>query len=112
MDEVQRAALRNHGIVVEIDLKPFPQLEGEVEEADIFARKIIGADDGGIAPDIAETDTPALQHRDIADAVILGKIIGACQAMTATADDDDIIGRLGHRLAPSRAPAPVAAQRL
>src|SRR5580765_6002094 len=74
--------------------------------------QIVGADDRRVAPGIAEADRPLFQHRDIADPVLLGEIIGGREAMPAAADDDHLVTRPRRRLAPGRPPAAVPAQRV
>src|SRR5580692_6421841 len=81
-------------------------------EPGAFVPQIVGADDRRIAPRVAEANRSLFQHRDIADAVLLGEVVGGREAMPAAADDHDTIARLRRRLAPERLPAAVAAERL
>src|SRR6266851_555414 len=74
--------------------------------------QIVGADDRRVAPGIAEPDRPLFQDRDIADAMLLGKVVSGRQPMPAAADDDDLVARLRRRLAPGRLPEAVPGQRV
>ena len=112
MVEVEHAALAHHGVVVDVLLQPFPELQRPFVEGDVAGLAIVGADDRGVAPDIARADIAALDHSDIGDAVLLGEVIGGRQPMPAAAHDDDIIFGLGLRLAPDRFPACVALEGL
>ncbi len=102
------AALREHDIVVEILAQPFPQFHRMFVKMRAFIVEIVGADDGGVAPGIAAAEPALFDHRDVGDAVLLGQIIGSTQAMTARADDDDIILSLGFGIGPLLLPALVA----
>src|SRR3546814_18570437 len=67
-----------------------------VVELGAFVVEVVGADDGGIAPRIAAAEPTLLDHCHIADAVLLGQIIGRAQAVPAGADNHDVI--FGFRL--------------
>ena len=58
MIEVHRATLAHHRVEVEVLLEPLPEFQRELIEADVLRLKIVGADDRGVAPDIAEPDRP------------------------------------------------------
>ena len=111
MEEIEHAALRHHGVEIEILLEPFPQLHRPFVEGIVAGQQVVRADDRGVAPDIAGAEPALLQHRDIGDAVLLGEIIGGRQPMPAAADDDDVVFLLGLRLAPGRRPVLMAARR-
>ena len=112
MEQVDDAALGMHDVVVQRLFQPFPQFQRVGIELGIARHHVIGAHDRGVAPDIAAADIALFQHRDIAQPVFGGQVIGGGQAMAATADDHDVIGRLRLRVAPMRAPATVAGQSL
>ena len=75
MEQVQHAALADHGVVVDVLLQPFPQLQRVFVERHVAGQQIVGADDRGVAPDIARADPALLHHGDIGDAVLAGEII-------------------------------------
>ena len=106
------AARRIHDIVVELLRQSLPQLQGVLIERGRFLPEVIGADDCGVPPRVAAAEPALLQHRDIAEAVFLGKIVGGREPMAACADDDRIIGRLRLRSAPLLRPAGVVLKRL
>ena len=112
MVEVQDAALADHGVVVQILLQPLPELHRELVERRVARQQIVRADDRGVAADIAGAEIALLQHRDIADAVPAGEVMRRRQAMTAAADDDDVVFGLRRGIAPGRGPALVALQGL
>ena len=60
-----------------------------------FVIEVVGTDDSRIAAGIAAPEPALFEHRDIGDAVFLGKVIGGRQAMPACTDNDDIIFRFG-----------------
>ena len=101
------AALRDHAVEIELVRQAFPQLQRMLEELGVAVDHVVGADERGVAPDIAGADIGALEHRDIADAVVLGQIIGGGQAMPAAADDHRVIGALGFGRAPGPRPGQV-----
>src|SRR5580704_791604 len=81
-------------------------------EPGAFAPQIVRADDRRVAPGIAEANRALLEHRDVADAVLLGKVVSRREPMPAAADDDHLIARLRARLAPQWPPAAMAGERL
>ena len=105
VEDVEHAALADHGVVVEVLLEPLPELHRPFVEREVAGKQVVGADDGGVAPDIAGAEIRLLDHRDIGDAVLLGEIIGGGETVTAAADDHHVVGRLGLGLAPERLPA-------
>ncbi len=112
MEEIEDAALRHHGVEVEFLLQPLPELQRPFVEGVVAGEQVVRADDGGVAADIAGAEPALLQHRDIADAVLAGEVVGGGEPVAAAADDDDVIVGLGLGLAPSRRPVPMAAQRV
>ena len=110
MIDVIDAALADHRVVVEILLQPFPELQRQFIEGRVAFKKIVGTDDGGVAPDVAAADPALFQNRDRSLAKLACQIIGGGKTMAAAADNHEIIGRLWCRIAPGRPPAPVAGQ--
>ena len=100
--EIQDAALRDHGVEVEVLLEALPQLHRPFVERIVARQHVVGADDRGVAADVAGAQPALLQHRHIGEAMLLGEVIGRRQAMPAAADDDDVIFRLRLGLAPGR----------
>ena len=92
VDQVQHAALAEHQVVVELLRQPLPELQRMLVERGALVPQIVGADHRGVAPGVAAAEPALLQHRDIGDAVEAGEVVGSGQAMTAGADDDDIVG--------------------
>src|SRR5229473_3497374 len=110
MIQVQNAALADHRVVIKILLQSFPQLHREFVKRDVAGQQIVGADDRGVAPDIAAADPCLFKHRDVSDAVLPREIIGRRKTMTAAADDDHVIAVARFGVAPLRLPAPVAGE--
>src|SRR5262249_49311065 len=105
-------ALREHHIVVELLGEPFPQLQRMLVEMRAVVPEIVGAHDRSIAPGIAAAEPALLDHRDVGNAVILGKVIGGGEPMPAAADENHLIGGSGCGIAPGRRPAAMALDRL
>ena len=101
--EVEHAALADHGVVVEVLLQSLPQLHRPFVERRVAGQQVVGADDGGVAADVAAAEPALLQHRDIGDPVLLGEIERGRQPVPAAADDDDVVGRLELGVAPDAA---------
>ena len=74
--------------------------------------KIIGADDGGVAPGVAAAQIALFEHGDVAHSVLFGEIVSSGETMTTAADDNGIILRARFLLWPSWLPAFIAAERL
>ena len=112
VEEVERAALAHHSVEIELLLEPLPQPERELVEADVAGVEVIGADDGGVAADVAEPDGAPLQHRDIRDAVLGGEVEGGREPMSAATDDDDAVARSRGGFGPGSRPTALTAQAL
>src|SRR6202030_2039668 len=56
-----------------------------------FIPQIVGTDDRGVAPGVAAAEPAALQHRDVAHAMLLGEVIRSGQTVAAGADDHHVI---------------------
>ena len=110
VDQVHDAALADHGIVVEVLLQPFPQLQRKFIKWLIAIQQIVGADNGGVAPHIASAQIALFQHRNACLIELTRQIIGRGQTMPATADDNVVIFSLRHRITPDGLPALVPSQ--
>ena len=108
MAQKQGAALAEHDIVVDLVGQALPELERQFHQVLQGTQAIVGAHDGGVASGVAAADPAALQNRDAAHAMVFGEIEGGRQAVPAAADDDDVIVRLGRRIAPGERPMFVA----
>ena len=53
VEEIEDAALRDHGVVIEVLLQTLPELQGQFVERFIALEEVVGADDRGVAPDIS-----------------------------------------------------------
>ena len=93
MKEVEHAALRDHGVEVEILLQPLPELHRQLVERVVAGQQVVRADDRRVAADIAGAEIALFQHGDIGDAEFLGEIIGGRKTMAAATDDDDVVMR-------------------
>ena len=94
LDWIEHAPLAHHGVVVEVLLQALPQLHRPLIERNVAGKEIVGADDGGVAPDIAASEPTLLQHGNVGDAVFLGEVERRRQPVPTAADDDDVIGGL------------------
>ena len=55
-----------------------------------------------LRPTLPRAEPALLQHRDVADPVLLGEIEGGRQPVPAAADDHDVVGGLRLGIAPHR----------
>src|SRR5262249_42200518 len=53
VEQVERAALADHRVEVELTLEPFPKLQRMIVETHIGGLEVIGAHDRRVAPDVA-----------------------------------------------------------
>ena len=60
----------------------------------VLGQHVVGADDRGVAADIAGAEPALFDHRYVGEAVLLCEVIGGGQSMTA-ADDDNIVAFFG-----------------
>ena len=111
MEDVEDAALADHGVEVELLAQPLPQLHRALVEGGVARQQIVRANDRGVAPDIAGAEIALLQHGDIGDAMLLGEVIGGGETMPA-ADNDHVVSRLRLRLPPGLRPAAIAGEPL
>src|SRR5437667_10824058 len=72
---------------------------------------VIGANDGRVASRVAAAEPTFFQHGHIANDVLLRKVLRGCEAMTAAADDHDVVMLLGRRLAPCERPTVMTGER-
>ncbi len=108
--EVEHATLAEHHVVVEVLAQPFPELKRLLVQSRRFVPQVVGTHDGGIAPGVAAADPALLQHGDIADAVLPGKVVRGGQPVPAAADDDDVVAFLRLGAAPGLRPFLVMAE--
>ena len=71
------------------------QLDRFLVERDAFGRQIVRAHDRRVARGVAAGEIALLEHGDLADAVMLGEVVGRRQTVAAAADDDDVVGVAG-----------------
>ena len=81
-----------------------PQLQRMLEELGVAVEHVVGAHQGGVAADVARTDVVALQHCHVGDAVPCRQVVGGRETVTATADDDHVIGRARRGCTPGTRP--------
>ena len=104
MRQHHHAARRIHHVVVQFLRQPFPQLQRMLVQRGALIPQIVGADDRGVAPGVAAAEPAALQHRDIAHAMLARKVVRRGQAVAAGADDHHVVRRAAAR-ASATAPA-------
>ena len=110
VDQVENAALGDHRVVVEILLEAFPEFQGQLVERLVAFQQIVRADDRCVAANIAAADPAFFEHSDVRDAELFGQVMRGCQPMSAAANDNHIVFRLGVGLAPNWLPAFVSGQ--
>src|SRR5205823_13326404 len=62
--------------------------------------EVVRANHGGVAGHVAARQPAALEHRNVGDAMVLGKVIRRGQTMAAGANDDDLVRTPRLRVAP------------
>ena len=112
MQHVHDAALAEHDVVVQVLRQAFVQAQRKVVERGTLRVVVVRADDGGVAAGVAATQPATLQHRHVRNAVVLGEVVGAGQAMATATDNHHVVTRLRFRGAPGRLPATVAGKPL
>jgi hypothetical protein len=105
VEQVQHAALADHGVVVDVLLQPLPQFQRPFVKGRVGRQQIVGTDDRGVAPDIARADPAFLDDGDVGQAVLAGEVIGCRKPVPPAADDHDVIEGLRVGLPPDRLPA-------
>ncbi len=106
--EVEHAALAQHDVEVQLLRQRLEELQRVLINRGAFIPQVVRAHDRGVAPGVAAAEPTTLEHRDLADAVLLRQVIGGGEAMAAAADDHDVVGGLGLGEAPERRPLLVA----
>ncbi len=106
------AAVRDHAVVVQFVREALPQLHRMLEELGVAVDHIVGADERGVAADIARADVGPFQHGDVGDAVVLGEVVGGGKAVAAAADDHHVIGGARRGLFPGHGPGGIRLQRM
>ena len=71
--EVQDAALAEQDVVVELLLEPLPELQRVLVDRRALVPEVVRADDRRVAAHVAAAEPPALEHRDIGDAVLAAR---------------------------------------
>ncbi len=104
MRQRDHAALTEHDVEVQLSRQTFEQVHREVIESRTLRKQVVGANHRGIASRIAAAQPTLFYDGDVADAVVLCKVVCRCQAMAAAADDNDVITGLWIGLVPSRRP--------
>src|SRR5690242_2198333 len=92
MRERELAALREHDVEIELLRHLLVKLHAFLVEGDALRRDVVRANGGGVASGIAAGKVAFLQDSDIPDAVVFGEVMRASEAMSAAADDHDVIG--------------------
>src|SRR6516162_4039098 len=62
--------------------------------------EVVRADDGGVAADVAETDGPTLEDRDVRNSMLGGQVKRRRESVAAAADDHHAVARARARLRP------------
>src|SRR3984957_12647685 len=109
---IEDAALAQHDVEVELARQPLIEPERQVIESDRLGIEVVRPHDGGVAAGVAAPEPALLDHADARALVGLGEVVSSRQAMSAAADDDELINRLGFRLTPRLRPAFVAGEAL
>ena len=112
MVEIENATLADHGVVVDVLLEPFPELQRPLVEGRVAGQEVVRADDRRVPADIARADEALLDDGHIREAVPAREVVGRCQAVAAAADDDDVVARLRRGVPPGGTPTALAGESL
>ncbi len=93
----QQALERLEQVEVELAAEFAVHLLARLVELDGVGGLVVRANDGGVAAGAAAADIGALDDRDVGDPEAARKVVSGGEAVTAPADDDDVVGLL-HRL--------------
>ena len=110
--EVDDPPRAEHHVEVQRIAHARPQLHREIEEALVGVEQVVRAHHGSVASGVAAAEPTGLEHRGIADAVLLRQIVGAREPVTAAADDERVICASRTGVAPRSWPALVTVQRV
>ena len=112
MGQIDDAALAQHDVEVEVLAQTFVKLQRLLIDGGAFVPQIVGPDDRRVAARVAAAEPSFLDHRDVANTVFLGQIIGGRQTMAAGADDNHFVFRLRLRTAPGGRPIAMVIDRV
>ncbi len=108
----QHASLAQHDVKVEFAPETLIELQGMIEKGGALRPEIIRARDLGVATGVAAAEEAFLEHGDVAGAVFVGEIVRGRQAMSAGADDHNIIGIPEFGISPQGLPVPMPPERV
>ena len=106
--EVEHPALADHGVVVEVPLKSFPQTQRQFVKGNISRQQVVRPDDRGIASDVSTAEPSFLENGDVLHSVLVREIKCRCEAVSTAADDDHVVSVPRRGVTPLRPPAPMA----
>ncbi len=98
--QVHHAALAEQEVVFELLRQDLPQLERVLVDRRALVPQVVGPDDRGVPGHVAAGQPALFQHGDVGHPVVLGQVVGGGQTVSAAADDHDVVGGLGVRIAP------------
>ena len=96
----EHAALTEHDIESKLPGQSLVQAQSEIIEVCALGIEVVRAHHRGIAPGIAATKPAALDHRHLADAVLLGQVVSRREPVPTATDDNHVIARLRCGAAP------------
>ena len=110
MAQVDLATRGVHDVEVQILAEALPKLQRLLVEPGVAVDHVVRSNDRRITASIAATDVVFLEHGDVADAVVLGEVIGGGKTVPAAAHDYDIVRGLGVGIPPRARPTLVPAK--
>ena len=91
LHDVNHTPFRIHQIEVQLFCQPLKQRYAFDEKWNAFIAQVIGTDGYCVTGYIAASKPPFFQNSNIANAMVFGKVMGACKPMSASANDQHII---------------------
>ena len=102
--EHHHAARAEHDVEVQLLAKIFVKPPRQFIDRRRRLAQIIRADDRRVPARVSTAEPALFDHRHVADPVVLGEVIGGGEAVSARADDDDVVFGLRLWRAPGALP--------
>ena len=106
----QDAPLAEHDIEVQLQREIFVKFQRVFVKSTAFRIEVVGSANLRVSSGISSTQPAFLEHSNVVDAVLARKVTSSGQAMTACANDDDVVMILWFGISPGTWPSLVPCQ--
>ena len=93
MPKDEHAALTEHDVEIQLGGQSFILLKRKFVKGRAFRIKIVGSDNGRVAPGISAADSAFFKHCHFYKAMHANEIIGCSKTMPSASDHNRVIGR-------------------